>query len=307
MNFAVAVFSFNRGAHLRNCLRSIDRGWPGVNLHIVDDGSDDPEVAAVLGDYAGRAHIDRVDVLNKAKNGNLYRNMQRVYERLPDSTLLVCLQDDTQLVRSVTDHDRKEILDYLESYPSTAILSPAFQRGTISARALSELQFDPARQMFFFNRPNPKVAGMHYSDVALFHVGRLRQAGWTFIEDEFANDKQARALFGPMPYLPCPWAMWVPNAPAYRNRSKTFAWRLGERWSRSGLYPFELMTPAQVEAMRVRDFDAAKPIADQFLTLADGRELPHPWAYDPLKRWRILRRLNELEEWIKRTRSVLGW
>ena len=110
-----------------------------------------------------------------------------------------------------------------------------------------------------------------------------------------------------MAYLPCPWAMWVPNAPAYRNRAKTLAWRLGERWSRSGLYPFELMASAQVDAMRARDFEADKPVADRFLTLAGGRELPHPWAYDPLKRWRILRRLNEFEEWIKRVRKALGF
>jgi len=307
MNFAVAVFSFNRGTHLRNCLHSIEQGWPGVSLHLVDDGSDDPEVAQVLAEYANRAQVERVDVLNKSKNGNLYRNMQRVYERLSDDTLLVCLQDDTQLTRTVTDADRAEIVDYLDANPGSAILSPAFQRGTISARALSDLQYDSAHHMYFFNRPSPKVAGMHYSDVAMFHVGRLRQAQWRFIEDEFANDKQARDLFGQMAYLPCPWAMWVPNAPAYRNRAKTLAWRLGERWSRSGLYPFELMASAKVDAMRVRDFEADKPVADRFLTLAGGRELPHPWAYDPLKRWRILRRLNEFEEWIKRVRKALGF
>lgn len=306
LKFAVVVFSYNRGAHLRSCLEILERAWPEVPVEVVDDGSDDPEVLKVLDDYAGRIVVERIDVENKAKYGNLYVNMQRVYERTDDNTLLVCLQDDTQLIRRVTDADRQEILDHLKKHPNVAIMSPAFQRGTISAKALSELNYDADQQVYFFNRPKPKVAGMHYSDVALFHVGRLRKAGWRFIEDEFANDTQARDLFGRMPYLPCPWAMWVPNAPAYRNRSKNLAWRLGERWSRCGLYPFALMSDEQVVSMRTRDFETAKPVADDFLQLADGRELPHPWAYDPLKRWRLLRRLNEFEEWIKRVRKVLG-
>jgi GT2 family glycosyltransferase len=41
----IAIFSYNRGAYLENCVNSVLRNMPGVHFNVYDDGSDDPPLS----------------------------------------------------------------------------------------------------------------------------------------------------------------------------------------------------------------------------------------------------------------------
>lgn len=299
---SIFVFSFNRGPYLANCIASIERCAPDASVTIYDDASDDPETLRILDRLAGRCQIVRRSQSTKARHGSLYDNMQDALDSVTDGRVIAFLQDDTQMIRPFDARDRAFIDDHFSRHEDAAFLAPVFLRGTIRPKRLADFQFDEADQVYRFVQDGQKVAGTYYSDIALLHTGRLHAMGWRFHADEFENELQAHRHFGRMGYMRDPFAMWVPNARAYRNRSKTLAFRLGERFSRSGLYPLQILEPEEVAAMRQRDAANDKPLPEPFLTLAEGT-LPEPWPFNPLKRSRLLRRLNEFEEWMKRVRQ----
>ena len=41
--FEVAIFSYNRGEYLKNCVESVRRNIPDATIRVYDDCSDDPE------------------------------------------------------------------------------------------------------------------------------------------------------------------------------------------------------------------------------------------------------------------------
>ena len=44
----VAIFSYNRGAYLKNCVDSLQRNMPWIGWTVYDDGSDEPDTVAYL-------------------------------------------------------------------------------------------------------------------------------------------------------------------------------------------------------------------------------------------------------------------
>lgn len=301
----IFVFSFNRGPYLANAIDTLARCCPGVPVTIYDDASDDPETCAVLDTLEGKHTVIRRQAASKSRHGSLYDNMQAALDSCRDDEIAVFLQDDTQLVRPIDATDRDWVAQHFARHPDAAFIAPVFLRGSISDKALSAFRYAPDKRAYYFHRPTQKCAGMYYSDIAILHVGRLRACGWRFAHDELDNEFAAQALFGRMAYMADPLAMWLPNARAYRNRSKTLAFRLGERLGRSGLYPLRILDTPEVAALRERDHAGTPPLAEHFLEPREGR-LPHPWPFHPLKRWRLLRRLDELEEALKRLRAWLA-
>jgi hypothetical protein len=51
-----AIFSFNRGQLLDNCVRSVEKFSPDTPIAVFDDASDDPETLRVLREVADRDH-----------------------------------------------------------------------------------------------------------------------------------------------------------------------------------------------------------------------------------------------------------
>ena len=44
----IAIFSYNRGAYLENCVTSVVRNMPGIPYLVYDDGSDDSSTLSYL-------------------------------------------------------------------------------------------------------------------------------------------------------------------------------------------------------------------------------------------------------------------
>ncbi|GGC83324.1 glycosyltransferase family A protein [Marinobacter halophilus] len=297
------VFSYNRGPHLRNCIESIETCAPGHKIFVYDDASNDPETQQVLKYIAQRHEVrTRDDKKSGDQHGALYTNMQRAIESVEEKTLICFLQDDTQLVRKIDDQDLDFLESHFEKFPNAGFLAPVFQKQITRQRTLDRFVYCEDRGVYVCeHRSKKQVAGVYYSDISITRSDRLRSVNWKFVPGEFENEQQAKQNFLEMGYLFVPFAMWLPNPPAYRNKKKSFSFQLAEFVNKAGFYPFRIMENKNVEKLRSRPKNQV-PIAEDYLTVAvDG--LRSPWIYDPLRRYRLLRKLAKLETFLKRIKT----
>ncbi|WP_167470092.1 glycosyltransferase family A protein [Vreelandella andesensis] len=293
------VFSYNRGPHLKNCIESIETCASNHRIIVFDDASNDSETQHILDEIETRHEVRRrSDKESSNQHGALYTNMQRAIDSVEEDCLICFLQDDTQLVRKIDEQDIQFIEDYFETFPNGGFLAPVFQKKITRQRTLDRFVFRPDRGTYVCeHRSRKQVAGVYYSDISITRSDRLRKANWTFLSGEFDNEQQAKASFLEMGYLPAPFAMWLPNPPAYRNKKKNVTFRLAEIVNQAGFYPFNIMDSETTEKLRKRSTEHA-PIAEDYLTVAvEG--LKKPWIYDPLRRYRLLRKLAKLEGFVR--------
>lgn len=300
------VFSYNRGPHLRNCVESIEICAPKHRIIIYDDASNDPETIQILGEIAKKHEVrTRDDKKSGDQHGALYTNMQRAVDSLEEVTLICFLQDDTQLIRPIDDQDLEFLNNQFDQFPNAGFLAPVFQKRITRQRTLDRFIYRDDRGVYVCeHRSNKQVAGVYYSDISVTRSDRLRSVDWKFVPGEFENEQQAKQNFLEMGYLFAPFAMWLPNPPAYRNKKKSFTFRLAEVVNKAGFYPFNIMDESAIQRLRSRPTDQV-PIAEDFLTVK-VKGLKSPWIYDPLRRYRLLRKLAKLEALIQRILKKSG-
>lgn len=291
--WAVAVFSYNRGAYLRNCVDSLRRNMPMADITIHDDRSDDPDTLAVLAEYADL--VRQPGGTGGSRHGGLYANMQAALEATQADYLLF-LQEDMQIVRPVSGDDLAHVEALFDADPRRAFVSPLFIKGVRLPRHKRQMQPDPAARAYV---ARPGVADAPaYFDVSIGHVGRLRVARWRYQDSEAANVAQARQLFGPMPILGDPFAFFCPEVPIFRNRGQSLAARIAARLTGPGVRAFNDMTADQVAALCARPL-TDWPVAEAFLTPRDP-SVRRPFVYKDVKvRW-WLAALHKIEETIRR-------
>ncbi|MDX1589072.1 MAG: glycosyltransferase family 2 protein [Oleiphilaceae bacterium] len=299
------VFSYNRGPHLKNCIDSIEACAPGHPVVVYDDASEDPETQRIVADIGTRHEVvRREDKDSGDQHGALYTNMQRAIDSVREDSLICFLQDDTQLVRKIDEQDLRFMEGYFERFPDAGFLAPVFQKRITRQRTLDRFVYREDRGVYVCeHRSRKQVAGVYYSDISVTRSDRLRSVNWKFVPGEFDNEQQAKAHFLEMGYLYAPFAMWLPNPPAYRNKKKSFTFRLAEIVNRAGLYPFAIMDSDRVEALRTRPTRQV-PIAEDYLQVTVPG-LKSPWIFDPLRRYRLLRKMAKLEAFLRRLRGAL--
>lgn len=99
--FLTAVFAFNRGQLLGNCVESIERFYPESEIVVFDDRSDDQFTKDVLSQIRKRGHSIVENTEEKvAPHGNLFSNMTRAlnFARTNRYRLVHLMQEDTQFV-----------------------------------------------------------------------------------------------------------------------------------------------------------------------------------------------------------------
>lgn len=292
------VFSYNRGPHLKNCIESIEACAAEHQIVVYDDASNDPETQQILSEIGKRHEVrTRDDKASGDQHGALYTNMQRAIESVEGDSLVCFLQDDTQLVRKIDDQDIRFMEGYFEKFPNAGFLAPVFQKRITRQRTLDRFVYHEDRGVYVCeHRSRKQVAGVYYSDISVTRIDRLRNVNWRFVPGEFANEQQARTNFLEMGYLYAPFAMWLPNPPAYRNKKKSFTFRLAEIVNKAGFYPFAIMNKGAVRRLRTRPTSQV-PIAEDYLEVTVPG-LRSPWIYDPLRRYRILRKLAKFEAFL---------
>lgn len=291
------IFSYNRGAFLRNCVDSIKACAPACPIHIFDDNSDDAETCRVLEALKPlcRVHYPTAGA-SQSKHGGLYANMQSALATLSAADLVCFLQDDTQLVRPVTQAEVRAFGSFFGD-PSAGFLMPAFMRGCNRQTDGPLTRVTEEGQYYLVDRVRSS-AGAWYSDIFISRAGNLQQAGWTFGDREPLNEQQARRHFKQMHYLRNPFVAWLPLVPAFRGKKQTWALRRATRIRRCGFYPLQIMSDGELEDFMSRDIHQL-PFAENFLK--PDRCLPQPWIYYPLQGSRMLKTLDRVE------RKLAGW
>ena len=296
----VAIFSFNRGEFLQHCVASVEHCMPFAHILIVDDNSTDPQTQTVLADLRLRHDVlQPSDEAPQSKHGGLYANMQRALDHLPPDAILCTLQDDMQVVRPVSAAEFHVLEQDWRATPQTCFIHPAFFKG--SERQRNGLTLHQNGRYYINQRRNSSV-GAWYSDIFIAPVARLREHGWQFGGRESANEALARTQFEPMGHLINPFIAWLPAAPCWRGKRRTWAIRQGERRHRCGFHPFLQMTVQQSAAFCARAVSDL-PYAEDYLQLQTDI-LSRPWVYHPLQGSRWLKWMNSLElKWMPAGRT----
>ncbi len=285
------VFSFNRGQFLQNCIQSLESGAAHSRIIVFDDDSDDPETIDILQDIKARHTLVQPGHSSQHHLGGLYGNMQSALEYCRDEELVCYLQDDTQLVRPLTDDDISIINEAFNRLPRLGFLHQCFIKGINRTRD-AQYNYDQDSKLYF-RAPTKRSAGRFFSALLIMKPDRLAQSGWRFKSSEPKNNQQAENLFQPMGYLFSPFAMWLPEVPAYRGKTKTLGLKLAERKRGCGYFPFREMTAREIKTMNDRP-SSEIPFAEDFLNCIP-KSPKKPWAYNPLTGTGWMKILNQLE------------
>jgi glycosyltransferase involved in cell wall biosynthesis len=293
----VAIFSYNRGAYLKNCVDSLQRNMPGIGWTVYDDGSDEPETVSYLKSL-GQA-VRHMKSAGDDRHGGYYNNMQAALDATQSDYLLM-LQDDLQVVRPFDSNDLSRIDQIFDQSPTTAFISPLFMKG--SKRAYFQKRYQPDSGLRCYRwSADPEETGkvpQKYADIAVLHVGRLRQSGWRFERSEEANGALADRLFGDMVQVAEPWVFYVPEEPAYRGRVLTFGAKLAVKMSGNKVKSFKDMSQQTSLAFAQRAL-SAYPFAEDFVDTVDPA-VRKPYKFNAYRtRWLPLV-LNKLELWGRR-------
>jgi GT2 family glycosyltransferase len=133
----IAIFSYNRGAYLKNCVDSLQRNMPGICWTVYDDGSDEPETVAYLLSLGER--VLHMKSAGEDRHGGYYNNMQAALDGSQADYLLM-LQDDLQVVRPFAQKDLLGI-DQIFNKDRMVFISPVFLKG--SKRAYFQQSYQP--------------------------------------------------------------------------------------------------------------------------------------------------------------------
>ncbi len=288
----VAIFSYNRGAYLKNCVDSLQRNLPGVRFTVYDDGSDEPDTVAYLQSLGD--HVRHMKSAGEDRHGGYYNNMQAALEGTQADYLLM-LQDDLQVVRPFAQEDLSKVHRIFEQSPTTVFLSPLFMKGSKRAYFQQRYQADAELRCYRWTadpQETDKVP-QKYADIAVLHVARLRQSGWQFAASEQANGALADQLFGDMVQVAEPWVFYVPEEPAYRGRVLTLGAKLAVRMAGNQVKSFIDMSPQASQAFAQRDL-SVYPFAEDFVDTVDPA-VRKPYKFNAYRtRWLPLI-LNKLE------------
>lgn len=293
----ICIFSFNRGQFLENCVHSIEQCAPDAKIAVFDDDSNDTATRKTLECIAKTHAVIQPGKTSHHKLGGLYGNMQCALEYARDEDIVCFLQDDMQVVRPIDASDIQAIDAAFNRDEDLAFLHPCFLKGCNRSRDAQSLGFDSTFNAYFRSGTS-QSAGQHFSAVLLARPARLLERQWVFSGSEPENDQQARALFSRIGHLYAPFAMWLPEVPAYRGKRKTLALRLAERRRYCGFFPYQIMTAPQVLALKSRPPEIL-PVAEDFLQCANT-DIPKPWSYYPMQGSRWLKKLGSLELALRR-------
>ncbi len=291
MEMTVAVFSYNRGGYLQNCLSSVTRNMPFAQVRIYDDSSTDPETVALL--EASCLPVLRPEQVGSGRHGGLYANMNRALAEC-DTRLILFLQEDMQIVRPVDVQELARVSQILGA--GRAFVFPGFMKATSVERYRRQMRPDAALRAYVGTSDDP--GRITYVDAMIADVAKLRAANWRFSESERANAAQARLLFGDMPYLADPFLFYCPEVPIFRNRQQSLSSRIAARLTGADVKAFHDMGAAEVLRLRLRPV-TDWPVAEEWLVPVNPG-VRRPFVFKDVKvRW-WLNLLNKIEMMGKR-------
>ena len=286
----VAIFSYNRGKYLRNCVESVSQNMPGVKVTIYDDNSDESDTVAYLRSLGKSVVYSRK--FNTSRHGNLYTNMQTALSAAK-APILLFLQDDCQVIRSVTNKDLKNVRAAFEE-PAVAFLRPQLMKQSNYKRFKDSMTADAESRTYV---PNTEFSegtfGNSYSDLVLCDVAKLRMANWRFSDNERTNQIQAQSKFKYMPLMADGFVFYCPEVPSYRNRKLFLASKLVQDGLKGSISTYYVLSEDQNNKFRNRSIDIW-PVAEEFL-MPTNPKVVKPFVYQDFSKSKFLLILYKLE------------
>lgn len=270
-----AVFSYNRGQFLENCILSILINAPDAKVDIFDDGSSDPVVHRVLRQYEKLVRVIPRQSEELGYHGGLYSNMQRALNASEEDEYLVFIQDDQQVIRPLLDDDVAHWGQFFSRNDSAFQLSAAFlKRG--SKLDVSTVTYDTDTNSHYMESTASRRS--FYSDVGVFNASRMKEYGWVFGKTEGDNEAKARSLNAKAGISPYPFMMYLPYANSTKFKKRGLLLRFAEWYHAYGYYPFQVWDREEANAFFKRDPEVL-PYAEDLLTLAK-RVDDTVWMYE---------------------------
>jgi len=303
-DFTVAVFSFNRGPLLRNCVLSCVENMIGAKIIVYDDQSDDEETLGILNELdALSIEIRRVTYADQNdRHGGLYRNMQLALEDC-ETRFLVFLQDDTQIVR-LLDSSTADVIRSTLLEPDIAFVRSQFFKQMDVSRFLPHFTLESENGTI---RPKDEYKACDvdhaYCDVMIADTDILKASKWRFRQLERDNQKQARELFRYMPYLKHPFVFYCPEVPSYRDRKLYWASRIVQNSRNEEIVSFLQMSDDKLKELAVLP-DGSLPIAENYL-VPNSRDVIQPFVYQDYARTWWLHALYKVESRLWRMTSPI--
>jgi len=286
----VAVFSYNRGKYLKNCIESILENLPGVKITVFDDYSDDPDTVKYLNEIKSQVVLGSEGA--ETRHGNLYRNMQLAFD-LSSRRFLLLLQDDIQVVRPIRLADMNNIAAIF-SDPDIAFLRPQFMKLGDGRRNIDLLQSSEKNRAYI---PKDEFTegtfGHSYCDVVLCDIPKLKKVGWKFLEGERANQILAHGLFKYMPFMADSFIFYCPEVPCYRNKKLFLASKFVQNKLEGKISAFKVFSQDKNDNFTNRDINIW-PVAEDFLEPTNP-DVVRPFVYQDYNKYEWLKILYKLE------------
>ncbi len=209
------VFSYNRSRFLRNLLASVELFFPGQEVAIFDDDSDDPKLLSFYGQLENKPDYSVLKAQNKrtaGKHGGLYQRMNQALDYCQQYGIQYAffIQDDMQFVCDADLHSRCERI--FSRQENALMYSPLFMQKI----------YLPHIESFIEKRDGDYVIKDYgIADVGIIDLKRAVRAGLRFDDRGERYNGQLYHKQGHEVILakkPC--LAWVPWASAFRERRK---------------------------------------------------------------------------------------
>jgi len=290
----VAIFSYNRGQYLKNCIESITKNLPEVKVTVFDDYSDDPYTVSYLKQLGDKVILGADG--KTMRHGNLYKNMQMALD-LSSQRFLLFLQDDIQVVRAITTQDINNI-DAIFSDPDIAFLRPQFMKQGDGQRNIGLLTPSEKIRAYIPKDEYKKgTFGHSYCDVVLCDINTLKKRGWKFLEGERANQIQAHGMFKYMPFMADSFVFYCPEVPCYRDKKLFLASKLVQNKLEGNISAFKVFSEDKNNKFTHRNINIW-PIAEDFLE-PTNTGVVRPFVYQDYNKDKWLKILYKLERGLR--------
>ncbi|MCM0018588.1 MAG: hypothetical protein NBV67_01205 [Tagaea sp.] len=271
---AVAIFSCDRAAHLRNCLASVERHFPGARATVWDDASGDPATVAALAEIARRHEVRRRPPGPLVHLGGLRVAMARaIAEAARDREYLFMLQDDQQIVRPIDEAQAARIEAVFAGDGRVTQVFGGFFRGYVATADLaSRYAIDRTLNAY----EDPRIG---FADTGIVHLPRFVAFGLDVSASETVAATATRARGGRLVIARDPWFMFCPWPNTVRRtggRLEKILRRINDLGVGAGMHPYADMAPDAIERLLARPIEVF-PVADAWLESTSG--LTRPWWY----------------------------
>lgn len=285
MKLLIAVFSYNRGIFLENCIRSVEQCIKcDYEIVIYDDHSNDDETIDVLNGIGRRYRVLKTltgGFVDKKVSG-LYANLNNALDLAiqSETDLLFALQDDMQIVRLVREDVFRAVKTSMVKLKGLGAVVPTFYKMNHKKNYNDLLRYDFDTELYVpVNNRQVYMTGV--ADTGLLNVQLLRDVNWRFDGSEELNMAKGRDLELIRGIYRYPFVSYLPWPRAIRkNRGigkQVYDIALNAFY-KTGFHPLDIMSEEACDRLYNRPIEDY-PFAEDYLELKESYDIKKPWNY----------------------------